>query len=281
MTKVLLLNVLIICFTSSVVAQSWEARHGLSLQAFQKVFDNLTPKGYVPYEIDAINNNGQVLFSGVWRQEEGVVWEARVNLTEKEYQNKFNELTPKGYVPYSITVYKDDYNNTKYGAIWKKEPGITFVAKHNLTEKEYKYQFKKLTKAGFIPYSMSVYFEDNVIKFAAAWRKEPNVTFVTKKHLSEAKYQRTFDKLTSKGFVPIEIAAYQRNGKYNFAAVWIKQTGTTWEARHNMTSESYQNTFDDLNSKGYSPYIISTYLNEGTVNYAVAWQYDRQINRIP
>jgi hypothetical protein len=48
-----------------------------------------------------------------------------------------------------------------------------------------------------------------------------------------------------------------------------------------MTSATFQKTFDELNSKGYSPYIINTYLNNGNINYAVAWQYNRHQNRIP
>lgn len=281
MKKILLLTSLAIFFSYSVVAQTWEARSGLSEKEFQNVFNNLTPKGYVPYEIDAINYYGEILFSGVWRQEEGVIWEARSGLSEKEYQNKFNTLTPQGYVPYSITVYKDANSNTKFAAIWKKEPHIAFIARHNLTEGKYQNQSNELAKIGYIPYSISVYEENNIIKFAVAWRKEPIVAYVTKHHLTEYEYQKTFDELTPKGFIPKEIASYKRNGTTNFAAVWIKQSGTWWEARHNMTSATFQKTFDKLNSKGYSPYIINAYLNNGNINYAVAWQYDRQQNRIP
>lgn len=281
MKKNLLLFVLALCFTYSVVAQSWEARSGLTEQGFQNAFDNLTPKGYVPYEIDAINYHGEILFSGVWRQEEGIIWEARSGLSEQAYQNKINTLTPQGYVPYSITVYKDADGNTKFAAIWKKEPHISFIAKHNLTEVAYQNQFNELAKIGYIPYSISVYEENNIIKIAAAWRKEPNVTVIGKHHLTESEYQKTFDELTPKGFIPMEIASYKRNGSTNFAGVWIKQSGTWWEARHNMTTTSYQKTFDELNAKGYSPYIISTYINNGNINYAVAWQYDRQQNKIP
>lgn len=186
MKKILLLTTLAISFSYSVVAQSWIARSGLSEKGFQNVFDNLTPKGYVPYEMDAINYNGKILFSGIWRQEEGVIWEARSGLSEKEYQNKSNTLTPQGYVPYSITVYKDANSKTKFAAIWKKEPHITFIARHNLTEEAYQNQLNELSKIGYIPYSISVYEENKIIKFAAAWRKEPNVAYVAKYHLTES-----------------------------------------------------------------------------------------------
>jgi len=261
-------------FNLSVYCQAWLAYSGLNAQQFQLNFDTLTPKGYVPFEIDAVNYYGLVLHSGIWRKEIGVVWESRSDLTAEGFQNMLKTLTPQGYIPSSITVYQDAENNTKYAAIWKKEPHVSFEIEIDLTEHEFQKLNDKLTLNGFIPYSLSFYKEKDEMRIAAVWKEEKNTTFIARYNLDEYEFQKTYDELTPQGYIPMEIDTYDNNGVINFAGVWIKKSGIAWEARSNMDTDKFQETFNDLYQKGYSPYIECAYMDNGILKYAAAWQYD-------
>jgi hypothetical protein len=44
-----------------------------------------------------------------------------------------------------------------------------------------------------------------------------------------------------------------------FAAVFVQSTGPAFEARHNLTSDQYQQTSNDLVGKGFRPTVVSGY----------------------
>lgn len=271
----------ILFLSNFLFPQGWESRSELSQQEFNKLFDKLSAKGYVPYEIDAINDNGRILYSGVWRQESGVSWQARYGWSEADFQLIADSMTANGYFPARVSVYKDIDNSTKFASIWRKKTGTSFIFRYGLTVEEYARLIKLWTQTGYIPCSISAYEENKELKFAVTVLKDSDVKSVTRHNLTEAEYQKSYDELTPQGYIPVDIAAYSRNGVTNFAAVWIQQSGTWWQAHSNMTSTSFQEIAVDQANKGFSPYIVATYINNGYLNFAVAWQYDAPLSSIP
>lgn len=261
-------------------SQVWEAQYGLTIEQLQKYSDSLTNEGFVPCELDAIKYNDKVLFSEIWRKEKTSAWESRVNLSKQELEQLQDKLTPLGYAPSNITVYKDLYDIIRFGVIWKMSPYTEFICKYDLSETEFDNYNKILSMVDYMPYTISVYEEGANLKFAAAWKKMDNVSFYTEFNLNEIEYQAAYDALTPKGYYPIEIASYNKDGQVNFAAVWLNQSGKWWESRSGLTEVAFQSKFEDLEQNGFSPYIFSTYMNNGILNYAGAWQYEGKQNLV-
>ncbi len=62
------------------------------------------------------------------------------------------------------------------------------------------------------------------------------------------------------GYYPVYLTGYDVGGTPQFAAIALKNDGgIAWEARHGLTSDKYQQTFDDLTAKSYRPISVSGY----------------------
>lgn len=254
-------------------AQPYILRYGMNGTQYQQLFDSLSPRGYVPQHIDIVNVGGTLYYTGVWLQEKEVTWEARHNLTEKEYQKMFDVLSPKSYIPYSLTVYQNEQGQLRFAAIWKKQAHITFIARHGLNEAQYTQLLDEFRQKRMFPYSLAVYEDGGTTKFAVAAQSEENISStptIERHHLSTEASQAVFDDLSPKGYMPTELIGYSLKNKVNFAILWAK-TGLAWQARHNLSPEqlqSYENTF---HAQHYYPYRIKGYSNKGKLNYVAAW----------
>ncbi len=73
------------------------------------------------------------------------------------------------------------------------------------------------------------------------------------------RYRITRDKVEVPAPDKVEVPAPQLLGKDLYASIFEKSSGPDWVARHGQTSEQYQNTFNDLVSKGYRLVNVSGY----------------------
>lgn len=273
----IILSILLLIPGIGFAQQKTVMLYGLNPQQYQRSFDSLTPLGYMPLSINLVHINGTVKCAAIWEPNKNTAWESRSDLTEQQYQNYFNQFTPKGYVPYNITVYKDAQNQTKFAALWKKEPGVNFIARHGLSEEAYQKLWNELSEQNYLPYSIAVYEESGSLKFAAAWQKieeEEEVDCIVRHHLSTEQSQSLFDELPSKGYIPLEITPYNHNGTVNFAVIWIKVPDMTWQVRHNINTQTLKEYASSFKSQGYGPYKLKAYYRDGNINYVAGWTKD-------
>src|ERR1700730_18299359 len=99
---------------------------------------------------------------------------------------------------------------------------------------------------------------------AAPWQARHGMT--------SAEYQQVFNKLTGQGYRLIEVSGYEVGGQDRYAAIWEQRAGPPWEARHGLTSVQYQQTFNDLQGKGYRLIQVSGYAVKGQDFYAAIWE---------
>jgi hypothetical protein len=83
--------------------------------------------------------------------------------------------------------------------------------------------------------------------------------FVARHNLTSAQYQQIFDQLVGQGFRPTVVSGYDGGGQPLFAAIFEQVGGPAFEARHNLTSDQYQQTFDQLVGQGFRPTVVSGY----------------------
>lgn len=266
--------ILTLCSLVSM-AEPYILRYGMNGTQYQQLFDSLSPKGWVPQHIDIVNIDGKMHYAGVWLKEDNkTAWEARHNLTEKQYQEMMDYLTPKGYIPYSITVYQNEQSQTRYAAIWRKEPDIKFVARHNLTEPQYTKLLKEMEQEGLYIYTVAAYEEGGTAKFAAAWQPSYFVKkdqYIERHHISTTTSQQLFDELSPKGYIPLELIGYTVKGAINFALLWTNEMKIPWQVRHNLTPEQFQSYENMFKSQQYYLYRLKGYNNKGKINYIAGW----------
>lgn len=68
-------------------------------------------------------------------------------------------------------------------------------------------------------------------------------------------------------------AALQTNrALVSYAAFWDKSSGPPGAARHGLSAQQYQQTFDDLLKKGYRPVVVRGYSVDGQPTYAAIFE---------
>lgn len=92
----------------------------------------------------------------------------------------------------------------------------------------------------------------SVPAFAADW--------VARHGLTAAQYQDAFEGFSGKGYRLVSISGYDGGrGQARYAAVWKKQAGPAWAARHGLTAEQYQAAFNSFSQQGYRLTFVNGY----------------------
>lgn len=179
---------------------AWAARHGLDAAGYQAVFDELSPKGYRPKWLSAYSVGGRERFAGVWEKSDGPAWAARHGLDGSQYQAAFNELGAQGFRLRGICPYVSGHS-VRYVAWWDRSDGDAWVARHGLTEAQFRATHNSLAAQGYDLASGGSALQGTVDIYAGLWEKG---AAATEAHhgMTGGAYQATFDRLTDRTFRP-------------------------------------------------------------------------------
>ncbi len=209
-------------------------------------------------------------YAGLWELTDGPPWQARHNLTADEYQQTFDDLGAQGYRLVHVNGHAVD-GEDRYAAIWFQGGGPAWQARHRLTADEYQQTFDDLGSQGYRLIHVSGYSIDGEDRYAAIWIQEDGPAWQARHRLTADEYQQTFDDLGSQGYRLAKVSGYCANGQDRYAAIWIQEDGPAWQARHRLTADEYQQTFDDLGAQGYRLDHVSGYNVNGEDRYAAIW----------
>ncbi|MCF7220552.1 serine hydrolase [Marilutibacter chinensis] len=98
---------------------------------------------------------------------------------------------------------------------------------------------------------------------AAAWAARHGLT--------GAQYQQAFQNYASQGYRLVSVSGYDQNGGARYAAVWRRQAGPAWAARHGLDPQQYQAAFNQMLGQGYRLNYVNGYSVAGKPYYAAIW----------
>ena len=165
-------------------------------------------------------------------------------------------------------------NEDRYAAIFAKDGGPAFAARHGHSSAQYQQAFNELTAQGFRPVRVNGYGVNGRDLYAAIFEKRGGPAFAARHGLTSAQYQQTFDQLVPQGFRPRHVSGYVVNGQDFYAAIFEKDGGPAFAARHGLTSAQYQQTFDQLVAQGFRLHQVSGYVVNGQDRYAAIFEKD-------
>jgi hypothetical protein len=122
--------------------------------------------------------------------------------------------------------------------------------------------------SGRTPVTMSRF----ATRFAAIFEKGDGPAWEARHGIDANTYQATFDTLLRQGFRLTYVNGYSEGRGARFNAIWQKKGGPAWQARHGLTAQQYQATFDSLLQQGFRPVIVSGYSENGQARYAAIWE---------
>ena len=150
----------------------------------------------------------EVLFAGIWEKDGGPAFQARHKLTAAQYQQAFDELVGQGFRLRVVSGYAVG-GEPRFAAIWEKDGGPAFQARHNLTAAQYQQAFNEIVSQGFRLKDVSGYTVGGEPRFAAIWEKTGGAALQARHNLTAAQYQQTFDQLVGQGFRLRVVSGYE------------------------------------------------------------------------
>lgn len=159
-----------------------------------------------------------------------------------------------------------------YAGVWEKVGGPAFEARHNLSAAQYQQSFDQLRDAGFRLVRVTGYGVNGQPRFGGVWEKKAGPDWQARHGLDAAQYQQTFDRLLADGFRPIDVCGYTIDRDDRYVAVWEKNDGREWQARHRLNAAAHQAAFDDLAARGFRLTRVSGYSLNGEARYASIWE---------
>jgi|GEM_PF-1737928 len=237
---------------------AFQARHNLTAAEYQQTFDQLVGQGFRLTCVSGYTVGGQERFAAIWEADGGAAFQARHNLTAEQYQQAFDQLVGQGFRLHYVNGYSVG-GQERFAAIWVADGGPAFQARHNLTAEQYQQTFDQLVGQGFRLTCVSGYTVNGQERFAAIWEADGGPAFQARHNLTAEQYQQTFDQLVGQGFRLTCVSGYSVGGQERFAAIWVADGGPAFQARHNLTAEQYQQTFDQLVGQGFRLRFVNAF----------------------
>ncbi|MGW1835922.1 serine hydrolase [Streptomyces sp. NPDC002067] len=227
----------------------WVARHGLTSQDHNSLFQTLPVQGFRPVSVSGCDRAGQPRFTSLWQKIPGPAFEARHGMTPEQYQTAIDQFTARGFRPVDLSCYLDA-GQVRFAAVWDQSPVPGWVARHGLTSAEFQTEFTRLTGQGYILWRVNGYEVSGGTRYAAIWIKGPPVTWQARHGLSSADHQSAFDALVARGYRLQKINGHTAGGTTAYASIWhkpylsdedekfIRQTVNTFMTAHRVPGAS-------------------------------------------
>lgn len=161
--------------------------------------------------------------------------------------------------------------NTRFAALFEKDDGISWQARHGIDAATYQATFDTLVAQGFRLTYVCGYSEGRDARFNAIWQQRDGGAWQARHNMTSDEYQANFDSLAQQGFRLTNVSGYAINGEARYAAIWEQVDGPDWQARHGMSRALYQQTFDELAAQGFFPVQVCGYRANVDVLFAAIW----------
>ncbi|MDX6751938.1 hypothetical protein SH611_19195 [Geminicoccaceae bacterium 1502E] len=216
-------------------------------------------------------NQDLTSFAALWDQSPGPAWQARHGLGAQDYQRTFEGLVAQGFRPVLVRGYAVG-GEPRFAAIFEQRQGPPFVARHDLGREAYQREFDRWTGEGYRPVDVAGFTAGGTDRYTAIFEKIDGPPFRAFHGISAARYQQEFDSAVRDGFRPVRVSGYTIDGQDHYAAIFEQRAGPGFAARHGLSSEQYQQAFDQLGREGYHLVHLSSWKSGAAGHYAAVWE---------
>jgi CubicO group peptidase (beta-lactamase class C family) len=148
---------------------------------------------------------------------------------------------------------------------------FTWQARHVQTAAQYQTLIDTLRVQNFRPLDVNGYSINGADHFASVWEQSPGPEWILRHDQSSDQHNKLLNTLPGQGFRPIAVSPYDKGGTARYASLWYKVAGPAFEARHGMTPDQYQATFDQLKAQRFRLVDVCGYVDAGQLRFAAVW----------
>jgi murein DD-endopeptidase MepM/ murein hydrolase activator NlpD len=128
--------------------------------------------------------------------------------------------------------------------------GAPFRARHGLTTAQFELQMLIWAREGWRPKTLDGATINNAAIFAGIWEPynpaDPAQKWTADLEMTAAELQTMHDTLSPKGYYPVSISGYEVANQARFGVIWHYDPQRVYYWRAQLTSEEYQELFDQL-----------------------------------
>lgn len=195
---------------------------------------------------------------------------SRHGIAHSDYQREFDKIWTCGYYPTWVDGY-DVGGKTYFNAIFRHDDGTPWVARHDLTGKQYQSAFDEWHKAGYRLINVDSYLLNGDVRYAAVWRKAPGPAIRAYHGATAKDHQSSFDKWVKEGWMPTNISVVAPGGQPRFTALYEKIDTKGMYARSDMTLAQYKTFFKQYGDQGFSLVYLNGYTQGGQPRLSGIW----------
>jgi CubicO group peptidase (beta-lactamase class C family) len=269
----LVTNIYIANIAPQIGTGGWIAHHNMTGQQYQETFNNLVlNEGMELVDVSGYGPTGN-LYAALWvKNANPPAWEAHHGITADQYQTIFNQLTAQGFGVSLVDGY-DAGGQPHFAAIFQKGETAPWVARHGMSSADYQSAFDQYVKQGYTLDWVSGYSQGGQAFYAAIWRKITGAPAWQAKHgMTGVEYQQYFNQATAQGYTLDLICGYGVGNQAYYAAIFRKiPNPPAWISHNGMTSDLYQQTFNQLVGQGYRLTQVCGYTVAGQNQFAAIW----------
>jgi len=178
-------------------------------------------------------------------------------VTGAEHQNRFNDLSTKGYRVLSFSIY-GLARDPRYAAVWVQRAGAAQRVVHGITAAEYQRWFDQGVAMGFVPTIVGATGDVDNSRFAAVAENNVSGPWVARHNIDVGTYIHESLAARENGLFLRSVAIYGDSFDRRYAGVWRQNTqGFEWSASTYLeTPQEYQRDFDFFTRNGWQPRYV-------------------------
>lgn len=201
-------------------------------------------------------------------------WLSVRNMAADDHQAFFDQKAGEGYMMIDAERIEID-GKLRVSSVWQaNSDGRGWASRSNLTSDEFHSYWEQYRDAGYRLSDQDAYELDGAIHYAGIWvQNKEGLAWASYRNQSDAEFSATFDDLSKKGFMIVDVESYVAGGERLYSGIWLQNSdGLGWIERRNMTSDEYAGYFDDYAARGYRVIDLESYmLGNGAQRYAAIW----------
>jgi Peptidase family M23/Bacterial tandem repeat domain 1 len=195
--------------------------HNLNSDQYQSKVEQYIKADYRISQVESYKAGNEVRYAVIFKKESGPAVTAYHGNSEAEHQNKFDDLTKKGWRPINISVVSAQ-GQLKFTALYEKTDVGSFLAKSSLTPAEYQEQVTENKEKGRQIAYLNSYIHNGKPYFTAIWHSKINGAYKAKHGLSGGGYQTEWESATGSGLLTRNVTGYSSGNSILYAGVWRK-----------------------------------------------------------
>lgn len=191
-----------------------------------------------------------------------------------DFQSQLSVRT--GAIPTEIERSRIRLLDDGFGLVWQAMPEVFQPWKDHraLTASEFDQWSEAALSAGRRPIDVEVYRTSAGVRFAGIWTNNPEgIAWRARHDLTGAAYGQAVQNFRNSGYRLIDMEAYPTPDGIRYAGIWYRSCDSTnWDHDYGMDRDTYQETVEDFQARGFRVVDFESYRTPEGQRYAAVFE---------